>query len=140
MIESFEAAGLIARGELKPEDIKGFRQAMKTFPDGRVTIRVEKWKAKRSNAQNRYWWGTVVKLFSEHCGEYPEDMHEILKVQLLPKQVTVIDADTGEEKEITIGRSTSNLNASEFKQLIEKAQHLGATLGIYIPDPGEMAA
>lgn len=140
MHEFYEAGGVIRNGELKPEDLVGFRRAMKGFPDGRVLIRVEKWKNRRSNGQNRFWWGTVVKLFADHCGEHPDDMHEILKLQLLPKQVVTIDPETGEEKTVTIGRSTANLSTQDFKDLIFRAQELGARMDIYIPDPGEVAA
>lgn len=139
--EYYEATAIITdKGELKPVALIAFRQAMRRFAPGQVTIRVEVEKHKRSNALNRFWWGTVVKLFAEHCGEYPEDMHEILKLQLLPKTVEYLDAETGESKTAVIGRSTRNLTNHEFKDLIFRAQHLGSNLGIYIPDPGEVAA
>lgn len=136
----YEAAAVIAHGELKPEDLPTFRRAIKGLPDGRYVIRVEKFRQRRSNAQARYWWGVVVPLFSEHCGHYKDEMHEILKVQLLPKDVEIVNKETGEAQTIRIGGSTTHLSTTEFKDLIARAQHLGAELGIYIPDPNEVAA
>lgn len=135
--EYFEAPALIANGELKPEDLHGFRRAMKQFPDGRVRIRVDVAKRKRTNPMNNYWWGVVVKAFGEHCGHWPDEMHEILKLELLPHDVEVLNPKTGEVKTMRVGRSTANLSTTEFKDLIMRAQQLGAEMGIDIPDPGE---
>jgi hypothetical protein len=137
MREYFEAQALIANGELKPDDLAGFRRAMREFPDGRYTIKVEIQRRKRTNAMNNFWWGVVVKLFGEHCGHWPDEMHEILKLKLLPKEVEVTNPGTGEVTTMTIGRSTANLSTVEFKDLIMRAQQLGAEMGIDIPDPGE---
>ncbi len=139
MIEYFETSVVVSHGKLKlgQSERSEMDRALSQFPDGRLTLRLEKEKNRRSNAQNRFWWGTVVKLFAEHCGNYPDEMHEILKMELLPKAVETLDLDTGEVKSITIGRSTTGLSTAEFKDLILRAQELGARMGIYIPDPGE---
>jgi hypothetical protein len=138
--EYVEVGGVVRDGTLTITHRAAMTAAIARFPDGEVTIHIEVAKPKRSQALNRYWWAVVVAAFSEHCGEYPEDMHEILKLQLLPKEVVYVDPETGEVKTTTIGRSTTTLTNAEFKDLILKAQHLGATLGIDIPDPNELAA
>lgn len=134
--EFYECGAQIVNGELKPIALIAFRQAMKRFADGHVSIRVEIARPKRSNSQNRYWHGVVVPLFAEHCGYEFAEMKDALALKLLPKEV--VDMDSGEVR--IVPGHTSDLNTTDFKDLIERAQRLGASLDIYIPDPGEVAA
>lgn len=132
--ETYEAAGAIVSGELKPVALVAFRQAMKRFPDGaRVVIRVAVERQKRSNSQNRFWHGIVIPAFAEHCGYEFEEMKDALALKLLPKEIT--DMETGEVR--IVPGHTSELNTKQFNELIERAQRLGAEMDIYIPDPGE---
>lgn len=136
--EYYEAGGVIdEKGQLLPVALVAFRQAMKRFPAGaKVTIRVEIERHKRSSSQNRYWHGVVIPLFAEHCGYDVDDMKDTLALQLLPRELT--DMTTGEVR--IVPGHTSKLNTKEFNELIERAQRLGAEMGIYIPDPNEVAA
>jgi hypothetical protein len=134
--EYYEAAGVIVSGELKPVALVAFRQAMKRFPDGQVTIRVDIAKPKRSAQQNRFWHGIVIPAFAEHCGYEFNEMKDVLALKLLPKEI--VDMDSGEVR--IVPGHTSDLSTKEFNDLIERAQRLGAELNVYIPDPGEVAA
>lgn len=135
--ESYEADAVIVKGELKPVSLAAFRQAMKRFPDGaRVAIRVKVERPKRSNQQNRFWHGVVVPLFAEHCGYEFDDMKDELALKLLPKELP--DMQTGEVR--VVPGHTSDLTTKEFNDLIERAQRLGASLDLYIPDPNEAEA
>jgi hypothetical protein len=136
-LESYEAGGVIVKGQLQPEGLVTFRQAMQSFPEGaHVRIRVDVERPKRSSQQNRFWHGIVIPAFADHCGEEIADMKDILALHLLPKEVT--DMSNGEVR--IVPGHTSDLNTKEFNDLIERAQRLGATMGINIPDPGEVAA
>ena len=130
----YEAGGVIVKGELKPVALVAFRQAMQRFPEGaHVSIKVEVERTKRSNRVNRYWHGVVIPLFAAHCGYDVCDMKDALALELLPQEVA--DLKTGEVR--IVPGHTSMLNTIEFNELIERAQRLGATMGVYIPDPGE---
>lgn len=132
--ESYEAGGVIVQGQLQPVALTTFRQAMKRFPEGaHVVIRVQIERPRRSNQQNRFWHGVVIPLFAEHCGYDFEDMKDELALKLLPK--TIVDMQSGEEK--IVPGHTSDLTTKEFNELIERAQRLGAEMGLYIPDPNE---
>lgn len=133
--EFYEAAGIIdENGDLKPIALVAFRQAMKRFArPSRVSIRVELERPKRSSAQNRFWHGIVIPAFAEHCGYEFAEMKDALALKLIPREVT--DMTTGEVR--IVPGHTSNLNTKEFNDLIERAQRLGAEMGIYVPDPGE---
>lgn len=134
--EMYECGGEIVNGELKPTALIAFRQAMKRFPAGHVTIRVNVARPKRSDSQNRYWHGVVVPAFAEHCGYEFSEMKDALALALLPKEI--VDMTTGEVR--IVPGHTSDLNTKDFNELVERAQRLGATMDIYIPDPGEVAA
>ena len=97
-----------------------------------VSVKVA--RERRSSAQNRYWHGVVLPLFAEHCGNTVDEMKDILALELLPKEVC--DLRTGEVR--IVPGHTSDLNTKEFNELVERAQQLGAEMGINIPNPGEV--
>ena len=96
-----------------------------------VEITIEKRKKRRTDSQNSYYWGVVIKMIADTCGyrtsEEYAGIHSELKQKFLPK--------TGRLK---IAKSTSLLNTAEFNQYIEDVRRWAAEeLGIYIPDPNE---
>lgn len=85
----------------------------------------------RSTPQNRYYWGVVVEILSEHIGFSPEEMHEILKHKFL---------NPFEKMGYKIYPNTTQLTTVEFKNYIEKIQRWAAQeLQCVIPDPNEEA-
>lgn len=132
--EEYEALGVIDDERMTLNDLEGFRTAMGKFPRGQVVVSVKVLREKRSNGQNRFWHGVVIPAFAEHCGYEFDEMKDALALELMPHEVT--DMKTGEVR--TVPGHTSKLNTKQFKELIERAQRLGAEMGVHIPDPGEM--
>lgn len=129
----YSTVGRIDGGKLTLTHREEFTKALTRFPDGPVSIDIKVEKPTRSSQQNRYWHGVVIPAFSEHCGYDVAEMKDALALELIPTEVT--NFKTGE---ITIAPGhTSRLTVSEFNSLIERAQRLGAEMGIYIPDPEE---
>lgn len=108
-------------------------QAVERMPPGTYVVTVKKLRDKRSDRQNRFWHGVVVPLFSEHCGYDFDDMKDALALELLPREL--VDMKTGEVR--IVPGHTSELDTKAFNDLIERAQRLGASMGIVIPDPNE---
>lgn len=135
-LEQFEALGFInERGGLEMNDRDAMLGAMRQFPRGKaVIVSVSVARDRRTSRQNRFWHGVVVPLFADHCGYEFDEMKAALALKLLPREVA--DMDTGEVR--VVPGHTSELNTKEFNDLIERAQRLGAEMGINIPDPGEM--
>jgi hypothetical protein len=131
--EQFETDGVIERGKLRLSGRQGFDAAMSRFPDGHVVVTVKVQRPSRSSQQNRFWHGVVIPLFAEHCGYEFAEMKDALALKLIPREV--VDLSTGEV--CMVPGHTSALNTREFNDLIERAQRLGAEMGIDIPDPGE---
>lgn len=133
MLEQFETVGEVTDTGYKFDDAELVRRMLSGFKRGKVLTTFKAYRPKRSDAQNRFWHGIVVSAFAEHCGYEFAEMKDALALQLIPREVS--DLTTSEVR--TIPGHTSDLNTKEFNDLIERAQRLGAEMGIVIPDPGE---
>jgi hypothetical protein len=126
---SFDERGMTIDG------LEHFRAAMRRFPHGRGVITVKVLRESRSSQQNRFYHGVIIPLFAEHCGYEFDEMKDALALKLIPREV--VDLDTGEVR--IVPGHTSQLNTKEFNDLIERAQRLGAEMGIDIPNTGEVS-
>lgn len=100
-----------------------------TLPDGEYTWpHPAKPKKSRSNQQNRYYWGVVCKLVSDHTGYMPEEVHQIMAEKFL----------SYEKDGRVFTRSTTKLKTAEFEDYMEKCRRWAAMeLQVYIPLPNE---
>lgn len=133
MLEQFETIGEVTDSGFRFIDAEHVRRMMRGFKRGTVLATFKAYRETRSSAQNRYYHGVVIPAFAEHCGYEFAEAKDALALELLPSEVA--DVKTGEIK--TVPGHTSSLNVKEFNDLIERAQRLGAEMGIVIPDPGE---
>ncbi len=100
---------------------------------GPVELVIRKRRAKRSDPQNRYYWGVVIALTAEYCGYQPEEMHDAWKLKLLRQE----DPD----HPMPTIRSTTSLSTQEFEDYLERIRTIAATdLGVVIPLPNEAVA
>jgi hypothetical protein len=108
------------------------------LPDGSYELKISK-KSKRSLSQNAYYWGAVVKMVQEGLKDLGHDLtleetHDFLKGRFNAKEI--INTDTGEV--ISVPRSTTELNKTQFGEYIEKIQRFSIEyLGVNIPSPNE---
>ncbi len=109
---------------------------MRSLQSGRYKVTIEK-KDKRSNQQNRYYFGQVVALVQKGIKDLGHDLtkeetHEFLKAKFNYKEL--VNEETGEVLSLPI--STTRLNKTDFGEYISKIQQFAAEfLGIIIPDP-----
>lgn len=119
--------GTIKDGKLTLDNKHKFELFLRCL-DGRVELTVKKFRKKRSDPQNRYYWGVVIKILGEHFGYESEEMHEALKWQFLRKKgpvPTVI--------------STTKLNTMEFMEYLDRIMRWASIEHkIYIPSPDEV--
>jgi hypothetical protein len=89
-------------------------------------------RPKRTTNQNRYLWGVVYTLISDHTGYTPEDIHGFCAEKFLPGRVVI----GGEER--TVPGKTSNLDTLQFQDYVGKIQRWAAEfLSVVIPDPSQ---
>lgn len=125
--------GIVTKSNGKFDDLS--REVLINLPDGKYQI--EKKKTKRSNDQNKYWWGVVVKLIADWLRSYgndvtDNDVHEFLKMKYLGKREVTINGKPFERY-----RGTSELTTIEFADMIAKVQRDFAEKGLIIPDPNQ---
>ena len=108
-------------------------KVLKTLRPKKYEIVIKQHRDNRTNPQNKYYWGCVLSILSDHTGFTIEEAHEVLKKKFLPVSKVL---STGEE--ITYAGSTADLNTQEFEDYLEKIRIFSATeLDCYIPNPNE---
>jgi hypothetical protein len=121
----YEGLAEIRGGVLRMRDRQRFESTFAGWSDGVVVVRVDSANIFRSPAQNKLWHAAIVAPLAAHCGVTPRQMHEALKVHLLPEVVTIPNVAT-----ITIGGSTTQLTRHEAGNLIDRAINVGRAAGI----------
>ena len=110
----------------RPNEAYGYLQDL----EGKyVEVVVRKERSERSNNQNKYYWGVVLQLLSDHTGYTTEEMHCICKQQFL-----LIHG------QFDYVKSTTKLNTVEFEEYLDKVKNWAAVLGVNIPNPNEAEA
>lgn len=129
----------------KSEDGKLNGTTIRKFFDGLKPGRYElsaKRINRRSNQQNRYYFGYVLPEAQRGFKDIghdlnKEEVHEFFKVRF--NATDLVNSDTGEV--LQIPRSTTELSKSDFSEYIAKIQQFCAEwLNIVILDPGQQAA
>lgn len=93
-----------------------------------IEVIVRKPKKVRSDRQNRYYWGVVLKLISEVTGEDLEDLHNHFSYKWL--------ASKGKSGKLISRKSTTSLSTIEFMEYIDKIIAWGEQfLNITFPEP-----
>jgi hypothetical protein len=135
-VTELEVGGYIRSGLLEIRDPARFHRGLRSFRDGEVFVRVQRAYATRTARQNRYYWGVVIDLISEHTGHTPNETHEILKQMFLPKKTAVQDRNGVIVAEFVLGGTTTRLTTREFEiYLREIKQFALEQLEVLIPDP-----
>lgn len=115
-------------------------KAIQTFEGSKITITLERFRKKRSNNQNRFYYGVVIPLvqdgLKEATGEVrgADSIHYNILLPLFAPTRDITNKDTGEifSERIT----SSEMTTTEFMTFIKEIQKWAAEfLGIDIPDP-----
>jgi|ERR1035441_9487621 hypothetical protein len=123
-------------GKLLVDKGEKLKQYLAGLNGKRVQVMVEKIKHSRTNGQNRYYHGVVVKLIAQHTGHDPEMIHELLKQMFSPKWHY---PNGGSLKTLGIPTPTTRLDTLEFVEDTEKCRMwANQFLGLSIPLPGEV--
>lgn len=132
------AYGTIKEGKLTLANRKRFEQDLQSFKDCSVELSVKK-RNRRSNPQNRYYWGVVVKEIQLRLIQLGNDfdadtVHEFLKDKFNKKEII---GDGGEVLDY-LGGTTTGMNKEEFTIYLDKIIEWAASfLQIAIPYPDE---
>lgn len=123
---------IIENNRLKINRANDFAEYCKSLIGKDLILELRERSKKRSEQQNSYYWGVVVKTLSDELGYETDEIHELLKQMFINpifKEIKGI--------EFEIRKSTTKLSTKEFKEYIEKIQRWASQEEIYIPDPLE---
>ena len=102
---------------------------IRSLPDGEYEEIIRKPKKQRSNEQNRYFHGVIVKLISEGIGYSPDETKTLLKMMFL----------LVEKNGFVTCRETKDLSTVEQEEFNEHCRRWAAAeLSINIPLPNEV--
>ena len=108
--------------------------------EGPHRISVVKYRPRRSDRQNRYYWPCFVRPFADFIRDQGERItdehaHQMLKHRFLKRDA--IDKRTGE----VVGeytKSTTSLDTAEFNEYLDQVAYwLSDMFGIMVPDPDD---
>ncbi len=120
-------------GKVSPSLLTKIEKDFNGVKDCRLRITAEKYRAKRSDAQNKYWWSCITILANE-LGYTKDEMHEIAKCKLCKK--SMVHQETGEVLEYLA--STTSFNKMEFAEITEQLGIWAAqSFNVILPFPGE---
>jgi hypothetical protein len=82
----------------------------------------------RSDRQNRYYWGVVLKIIGQELGYLPDEVHQLMAKNFL----------SYENKGDMFVKSTTKLKVAEMEDYLETVRRFASMeLSIYIPLPNE---
>jgi len=124
------------------DDSQAFNDFLATMEDKRITLTIGKERKykERSNQQNKYYWGVVIKELSNELGYTPDEMHEALKCHFLADIKEFKREVNGimETRTLMVTKSTTALDTQQFEDYMAKVrQWASIQLAIYIPLPNE---
>ena len=107
--------------------------------EGQYRLDVTKYRPRRSDRQNRYYWPSFVSEFAkllietgqcDNMAEARQHGHEILKHKFLRREY--VDPTTGEV--IPYTESTTKLTTAEFNEYLDRCAAWLAELGVIVPE------
>jgi hypothetical protein len=99
--------------------------------DPPLEVVVRRHQDKRSRDQNALYWSWL-HVIGDDLGYSAEEVHEALKVQLLPLKQVVLD-EVSRSAPISVTTSTAKLPVSDFAAYMDKVAAWATSQGIRLP-------
>jgi hypothetical protein len=116
-------------GKLEYSDPERLRQFL-ILNTGPMVVHVGKERRMRSNGQNRYFYGQVLQMLSDHTGYTVEELKQWLKKEFGWTKVIVLGG-----KQVEVLRSSADMSTAEFEKFMTQIRMLADTLGCHIAEP-----
>ena len=109
---------LVEKGKMELYNRPHFEKFVSELDDGKYTMTIKKHKKIRSELQNAYYWGYIIKTFSEKVKSSPEETHKFLGEEIL--SYTYHCEHSGDMR-VRI-KSTTKLTTKEFELYMERCR------------------
>lgn len=124
----------LSKGDFRATVLANAISFISGLPDSREwVIKVEQFRKKRSNHQNRALWGCAYKALSDATGNEAEDLHTFFLGEWSGWEV--IDV-MGQRRRVPVLRS-SKLTTEEFAEFYDFIQRRAAECGYNVPSPND---
>ena len=111
-----------------------FYRDLSQYEDKEAVLLLKPYKDLRSDNQNRYYWGVVIKLLSDELGYFPDEIHEAMKQKFLSIRHVKIG-----KAEYSIPESTAMKNTTDFEDYLAKIRIWASKdLELLIPLPNDI--
>jgi hypothetical protein len=126
-------------GKIRFYNPEGLEHYLREMPE-EIYVVISKKKITRSQQQNRYYWGVVIKHISNKTGYEPSEVHswlsENILVEIVPDKCKRVIIN---KKEVLDIPSTTSLTTREFEEYLSKTREWASrVLSEYIPLPDEV--
>ena len=126
--------GRVRNGKLMVDKPDDFKLSLTQLEGKDVVIIVKKAEYVRTGAENRYYWGVIVRMVSDEMAVIPEEAHDFLKSLFLKEGVEI------KGKRYEIIKSTASLSIGDFEDYCEKVRQFSVNeMGLIIPLPNEIS-
>jgi hypothetical protein len=104
--------------------------------EGMHRVSVVKFRPRRTDRQNRYYWPVFVQTFVDYlaaqgCKHTPQEVHDMFRVKFLQSKPEIVD-----DLCVTFTRSTTELDTAEFNRYLDDiAMWLADMFHIVLPEP-----
>jgi hypothetical protein len=106
---------------------------LKSFEGKKIKIEIKENRSTRSQMQNSYYWGVVLKYLVDETGHTAEELHEIFKTMFLDTKPVIFQGVA-----YNLAESTTTLNTLEMMQYLDKIRDFASKeFNCYIPEPNE---
>jgi len=124
----------VEKGKVKFNNLELFNQELRNYEGKEAYITIKPYRKNRSDNQNRYYWGVVVKILSDELGFEPDEMHEVLKQKFLTRETLRIG-----KEDFIIAKPTHNRSTQEFEEYLSHIRTWASTeMSILIPLPNDV--
>jgi len=123
----------IEQGKILFRDPLPLSKILSQYNSQDVNVSIKPLRNNRSDSQNRYYWGVVVSILSDHTGYSRDEIHEILRGKFLSDSKSIAGED------IRYSHSTTELDTLEFEDYLQKIREWASVkFEIFIPLPNEV--
>ena len=136
---NYEIISEVKNGSLI-RNVNLIKDAIATFENKQVVIKIEKFKKKRSTQQNRFYYGVIIPIVQNCLKEAGhvmtnESTHDLIKLKFL-KETLFVNETTGEIIERI--KSTTELSTSQFMDLLAEINNFTFEyFGVILPSPND---
>lgn len=124
----------VNNGKMVFANLEGFKADIRSHEGKEIYLTIGKGRNTRSDSQNRYYWGVIVRILVNELGYFDDEIHEFLKEKFLPKKHIALGG-----YEFDVATSTSRLSTKEFEDFASKVRAWASSdLNIFIPLPNEV--